>query len=342
MFYNVEKFAMLLVKYKLTPNQFFFAYLLHDGRYDLLKKYCNVETGVGLFKADDLRALEEKGYVVNINPIENNIQQAYMDSFICTSTFKELAFLEYEEPLQELMKVYPQILSKDSRNFPAKSIDPAILGPIYMKNINADYDTHIEVLGLTQYAVRNNLITTDVDKYVKSKMWEVIKEAKEKSIEFKEVIQPNGGKNGGKVYHPTDIMTFGKEKGELLSEIYHFQPTYIEWLIINVPAFRINIEEFEKLPNPTPMSHGFVSGSDSAKSVKSIKTFSELAKLDSGMHINVNWIKKLVSEGQIELKPVVDFKFSSEVIEKNASKFEEKNHVNTFEEFEDWEPTNEK
>src|ERR1039458_9567874 len=121
------------------------------------------------------------------------------------------------------MAVYPNILTIEGKNFPAKSIDPAILGPIYLKNIKADYDTHIEVLGLTQYAVRNNLITTDLDKYVKSKMWEAIKEAKDKSIEFKEVIQPNSIKNGSKNYEPTDIMTFGKEKGELLSEIYHFQ-----------------------------------------------------------------------------------------------------------------------
>lgn len=188
MFYNVEKFAMLLVKYKLTPNQFFFAYLLHEGRYDLLKKYCNIENGVGLFKADDIKNLEEKGYIININPTEKGIQQSYMDCFICTSTFKEIAFLEYEEPLQELMAVYPHILTIEGRNFPAKSIDPNILGPIYLKNIKADVYKHIEVIELTKYAVKNNLIMTGIDKYVKSSMWEGIKEAKEKNVEFNGII----------------------------------------------------------------------------------------------------------------------------------------------------------
>ena len=215
MFYDIEKFAMLLIKYKLTPNQFFFAYLLHEGRNDLLKKYCNVETGVGLFKADDVKTLEERGYIININAIKDGFQQSFVESFICTSTFKELAFLEYEEPLQELMAVYPNILTIEGKNFPAKSIDPAILGPIYLKNIKADFDTHIEVLGLTQYAVRNNLITTDLDKYVKSKIWEVIKEAKEKNIEFTEDIQPNGGNNNDKVYDMKDY-DFIKEEWELL------------------------------------------------------------------------------------------------------------------------------
>src|ERR1039458_2785874 len=143
MFYDIEKFAMLLIKYKLTPNQFFFAYLLHESRNDLLKKYCNVETGVGLFKADDVKTLEERGYIININAIKDGFQQSFVESFICTSTFKELAFLEYEEPLQELMAVYPHILTIEGKNFPAKSIDPAILGPIYLKNIKVYFKKKI-------------------------------------------------------------------------------------------------------------------------------------------------------------------------------------------------------
>ncbi|MCD4697336.1 MAG: hypothetical protein K8S16_13960 [Bacteroidales bacterium] len=52
-------------------------------------------------------------------------------------------------------------------------------------------------------------------------------------------------------YMPTDIMGFGKNKGLSLEEIYEYQPRYIEWLILNIEGFKINIDDFYSLPKPT-------------------------------------------------------------------------------------------
>ncbi len=54
---------------------------------------------------------------------------------------------------------------------------------------------------------------------------------------------------------PTDKCHFGKHKGHTFADIYKFEPSYIQWAIIHVPDFIINIAEFEALPIPTPFVH---------------------------------------------------------------------------------------
>src|SRR5690606_8901956 len=57
------------------------------------------------------------------------------------------------------------------------------------------------------------------------------------------------------MYYPDDVLNFGKNQGESLKEVYKYQPSYIEWAIINKQDFKIHIESFENLPNPTPIEY---------------------------------------------------------------------------------------
>ena len=45
-------------------------------------------------------------------------------------------------------------------------------------------------------------------------------------------------------------MGFGANKGLRFSEIYHYKPSYIQFLIKYIPDFEIDVNEFLKLPNP--------------------------------------------------------------------------------------------
>lgn len=54
---------------------------------------------------------------------------------------------------------------------------------------------------------------------------------------------------------PNDKCHFGKHKGHSFADIYKFEPSYIQWAIIHVSDFIINIAEFEALPTPTPYVH---------------------------------------------------------------------------------------
>jgi ATP-dependent exoDNAse (exonuclease V) beta subunit len=50
-----------------------------------------------------------------------------------------------------------------------------------------------------------------------------------------------------KIFHPTDIFTFGKYKGEQLDFVYTFHPEYFEWLIKNSDFFAIDLPAFQIL-----------------------------------------------------------------------------------------------
>ena len=52
------------------------------------------------------------------------------------------------------------------------------------------------------------------------------------------------------IYSPDYIMKFGANHGLRLSEIYHYKPSYIQFLIKYIPDFEISVDQFLNLPNP--------------------------------------------------------------------------------------------
>ena len=121
---------------------------------------------------------------------------------------------------------------------------------------------------------------------------------------------------------PKDIMPFGKNEGLLLEEIYKYEPTYIEWLIINTEDIMINIKAFESLPDPTPLAIGAVLGSqtrheifNSGKSLVKIMTLTD----NVNMLTDVRSIKQ-GEELSNEKLPSVKFYFSEEAKKVNEEK----------------------
>jgi len=56
-----------------------------------------------------------------------------------------------------------------------------------------------------------------------------------------------------RIYNPVDSITFGQYEGTPLSKVFKYHPHYVEWAIIKIPEFAIDMEAFEKLPKPTPV-----------------------------------------------------------------------------------------
>lgn len=54
------------------------------------------------------------------------------------------------------------------------------------------------------------------------------------------------------IYKTDYVMTYGENRGFSLKEIYKFKPTYIEFLVQYQQDFEIDLNEFKKLPKPTP------------------------------------------------------------------------------------------
>lgn len=125
-----------------------------------------------------------------------------------------------------------------------------------------------------------------------------------------------------KVLIPEDRLDFGKNKGLLLSEVYHYQPSYLEWAILNIPSFKINIEEFESLPNPTPWGYkkDQFSGEKPSLELSEETIYEILENTDTTNHsVNVYFIKEEVAKKAITLDPV-NYRFPKRIVEINSKK----------------------
>jgi len=122
---------------------------------------------------------------------------------------------------------------------------------------------------------------------------------------------------------PTDTLTFGKNKGFSLSTVYKFEPTYLEWLVINTAHITIDIEAFEKLPKPTPINIGAVSGSDEYKKAMEKGDIIEIIlKTDIfNERASVRMLKEIYEKNPSSY-PEIDFEFSDEVRMVNAKKID--------------------
>jgi hypothetical protein len=131
-----------------------------------------------------------------------------------------------------------------------------------------------------------------------------------------------------KLYNPFDVLNFGKNKGHLLKDVYKYQPSYIEWLILNVEDFAINLEAFVALPKPTPLMYGFVPGTKEYRIImeeKNISLFNHYTKIDHNQLISINDIFQFIASGH-KLKEI-DYEFPEDVVILNKQKLEKYNLI---------------
>jgi hypothetical protein len=128
-----------------------------------------------------------------------------------------------------------------------------------------------------------------------------------------------------KIYKPNDKLTFGKNKGYKLHDIYKYQPSYIEWLILNVDDFAIDIESFKSLANPTPISYGHVAGTKNYANIMNNDKLSLLKKLtltDQNQIVSMNDVFQLL-ENNNSVKEI-DYNFPEDVVNINTNKIKNK------------------
>ncbi|WP_415060542.1 hypothetical protein [Flavobacterium sp.] len=122
---------------------------------------------------------------------------------------------------------------------------------------------------------------------------------------------------------PHDFMSFGKNQGKVLAEIYKYQPSYLEWAILNNKHFKIDIVAFEKLPTPTTIGYKknhFINDINFKEETNKKKLWDFISNIDSTNHFyDVDEIKKMISEG-FEIDVFNEFKFPKHIVDYNNSK----------------------
>lgn len=122
------------------------------------------------------------------------------------------------------------------------------------------------------------------------------------------------------IYKPTDVLGFGKNKGLHLSKVYQYQPSYIEWAILKIDEFCIDLDEFERLKDPTTInynSHSF----NPEKILRltrlefNIENLTEFLKNNDSFNVSVDvqYIIEQIESAPDSLQLLKDFKFPEHI-----------------------------
>jgi len=121
------------------------------------------------------------------------------------------------------------------------------------------------------------------------------------------------------VMKPEYILTFGINKGYSLAEIYHYDPNYIEWLIMNLDWFRVDVYEFYALPKLKLLpAYVFDKEENPTTSILLWDWWDRQEYLGCQGHKSVDYFKKCEMEEEEFYE--ITYRFCAEVIEKNALK----------------------
>lgn len=161
-----DAYVLFIIRHKLTQNQFLLLYLLYKKRKDLIIKYKDAfpsddSTMIGNYFTDDLI---KRGFIIT------------------TDTGLELGeeflklFVGRYEAAEEIFNLYPKYIHNNGMDIPLTIMDRKSFAGIYYDAIGRLYDEHKEVKLDIQYGIDNNLLSLDLEKFVKSHYWKVLRE----------------------------------------------------------------------------------------------------------------------------------------------------------------------
>ena len=128
------------------------------------------------------------------------------------------------------------------------------------------------------------------------------------------------------IYKPEYIMTFGRNKGYSLGTIYHYKPTYLQFLVKFIDGFEIEVKDFEDLPNPTITDPDRLPTGEKIGGLR----FYPAIKLETSVRIIMEYIKNGGKFREInfafsqEILDILDLKRKGEYI---VPKYEDRNNI---------------
>ena len=190
MFQNVERYVEFITKNKLTQAQFLLLYLIYRKKYECIKIYkerCPTEDGSMIGKAP-LQDLIDRKFICPVN------EEQKADSYVLTDKFLLLFIKDIYEASNQFWDKYPGFISINGVPTPLTNMDKYKFALIYGERIDHSVDEHLEVLKDLDFGVKNNLIRSSIENFVRSENWlklrqirlnqQVIKQAEELSNDF--------------------------------------------------------------------------------------------------------------------------------------------------------------
>ncbi len=167
MFQNVERYVNFIIENKLTQAQFLFLYLIYRKKYECIKVYkAAIPTGddtmIGVPAKDDLI---KRGFIAQLN------DEGRADSYEITDKFLKLFLKDVHEASNQFWDKYPGFIKINGVNTPLTNMDKYRFALIYGERIDHSVDEHLEVMKDLEFGVRNNLIRSSIENFVKAEGW---------------------------------------------------------------------------------------------------------------------------------------------------------------------------
>jgi hypothetical protein len=159
--------ADLLIKHKLSANQYFFLYLKHKNQEERLYTY--LETVRKLSK-EELFDLEERGFIVNANP---SAEDYWADRFLVTPKFAKIVDPDLSTA-NEFWEAYPNFIYINGRRTSLKAIDKDSFLFLYADFVHKDPKLHARILKALRYQKGSGEVNMRIDKWFKAKLWESV------------------------------------------------------------------------------------------------------------------------------------------------------------------------
>jgi len=155
----------MLLKYKLTANQFFFLSLKIYQLDEKLYKY--LETTSPLSR-NELFDLEERGFIINVNQSANDY---WADGFIVS---KKFVILINPSSLQaeEFWEIFPGFYEADQKRMPLKGIQKDSFLNRYASIVSSNPGLHERIMRALRYQKGREDIRLRIDSWVEAKTWE--------------------------------------------------------------------------------------------------------------------------------------------------------------------------
>lgn len=164
---SLNDYVAFLCKHNMNGEQFLFCCLVYEKRFDLIYKIFNERNG---FDRDDLRDLEDRGYLKNMNQGDDT----YCDSYEVTKKFREEIYGEEYVMWEEFINTYPQFIFIEGKRIPAQSTDLDQLKSIYFNKIARSVKKHKRIIELLTYASDHDMINMGIEKWVRGEQWKAI------------------------------------------------------------------------------------------------------------------------------------------------------------------------
>lgn len=174
---EIKQFTKKLVELKMTPNQFYFCFLLHNDSFAELYEYVE---NVGKFDLADIQNLVKRGYIRNTN--EN--KQFAADAFVTTEKFSKKFLAAKYEFAMEFFDSYPSFGDINGKPISLKSVSPDVVFDIYNDLTGRQKTVHDKIMSALKKGIRVGLVNMKIDKWLLTRQWELIDK------DFKYVAKP--------------------------------------------------------------------------------------------------------------------------------------------------------